>query len=457
MEQKPEFHDTNYMHLVSALRIDKKQNDWNPPPVDEYGLAKQAYKEINQRMIDRYYYVFQITPYIDSLYIEYGDQGTILSIRRFTFHDDYYWDSYSENIFSEYFVKTGNCPHSDKQLDIIFKQYSILHPDWHLKRYYKNGIKMLDHIYHCIRRNTVKEMLYKAGLDELAVNSDDAEELNLLGTNPSALFDGLSMRALRSLNSQEGLKLISSIERRNYMRGLTTRYSTIVNQKLNRAQCRYLNFLIEGGVTMQEIARLFLTKRAELEDIWSLSRLDLFLQVERNGVKYADRLKQYSELDPLIKDYISKVKDYREDFNLKILDSVMLAGQEKYDGEIKRSNRKRNYSLQERYGEYCIRFPQTVRDFFREALYMRNCLMSYLEDYVRNTTTILFMRKTENVNTPYITVEIFRNKLEQAYHPLNKPCSECEELWIWDYCKRHGIKTRTKSFVRGFTRGKWDV
>ena len=72
---------------------------------------------------------------------------------------------------------------------------------------------------------------------------------------------------------------------------------------------------------------------------------------------------------------------------------------------------------------------------------MQNCLPWYLEAYCGNDTTIMFMRKANDVNKPFITIEIQHAELKQAYHRFNRDCNEKEAEWISAWCKRHGIRT----------------
>ena len=115
---------------------------------------------------------------------------------------------------------------------------------------------------------------------------------------------------------------------------------------------------------------------------------------------------------------------------------------EVYDKRIRAANRKRNYEWQERNADYIIRYPQTINDFCREAVYMRNCLLAYVEPVIHNDTTILFMREADNRDTPFITLEVYKNRLMQAYRRFNVRCSEEEKEWIERYCARHGILKR---------------
>lgn len=61
-----------------------------------------------------------------------------------------------------------------------------------------------------MRKNTPKEILYKAGLDELANNIYLMDEINLLSDTPSDLYDGINIEILNNLNCKKGALLLSS-------------------------------------------------------------------------------------------------------------------------------------------------------------------------------------------------------------------------------------------------------
>ncbi len=77
---------------------------------------------------------------------------------------------------------------------------------------------------------------------------------------------------------------------------------------------------------------------------------------------------------------------------------------------------------------------------------MRNCLISYVEAMINNDTTILFMRRADEPNKPYITIEIYQERLMQAYHRFNEDCTPDEADWIREYCSRHGISVESFKF-----------
>ena len=371
--------------------------------------------------------------------------------KRFTFHEGYRWSYEDENIFIERCLKNPRWNYPFDAFDEIYHFYSENYADWKLKRYYTNSMRLLDHAYHCMIRGTAKEMLYKAGLDELAVNIEDLDEINLLARKPSEIYDGVSVRALRAMNCRDGSILLSTAENRAFIKELQMKFPGIFNEALNDAQCRYLNYLIGGKLTVGEAGRLFQTRRLKLMQIWNTSQYKVFQWKEKMNKEAINDAEKIGRIDPIYKRYMDKINfnDIDEvDQDFQTLRYYLLRQREQYDMQVRRSNRKRNQNWQERDNGYVIRYPQTINDFCREAIYMYNCLLTFVDFYINNETTILFMRKEDDYNTPFITIEIFENELMQAYRRFNQDCSKEEAEWIRSYCDRNGIGHDKFKFVK---------
>lgn len=266
-----------------------------------------------------------------------------------------------------------------------------------------------------------------------------------MSSKPSDIYDGVSMRALRALNCETGALFLSSEYNRKFVKELQMKFPNVFEEKLNDAQCKYLSYLIEGELTVGEAGRLFLARKKELRGMWAPAQYQMFIQKE----KEMNDAREIAAIDPIYRDYIEKHGLDNDPINQNRLLSLkyyLLRKREQYDVRFRRSNRKRNPDWEERKNGYIVRYPQTINDFCRESIYMSNCLMTYVDAYLYNDTTILFMRKPDDVNAPFITIEIFNNTLMQAYHRFNIDCSEEEEAWILEYCKRHGIETCKPSF-----------
>ncbi|MCR5101657.1 MAG: PcfJ domain-containing protein [Butyrivibrio sp.] len=484
-------------------------NNWNPPCIPE---------DLMQRIMDMVSYFtedvkcllfLRIRPYIDTIYVDYNHANDRAQIKRFVFHDDYVWTAEQEILFTELCLNDPECCYRYDYFDEIFDFYDKLHPEWKLKRYYTDSMRLLDQIYHCMRKNTVKELLYKCGLDMLAKYSGGIDELDLLSSSPSEIYGGISIRVLRSLNCNEGGRMLCKKEIRSLIKKMVKMRPDFFDGLLNDAQCLYIEYLCNYNLTLKEITRLYSEKREELSRIWCKTQIMDFFQ----KVKCEERLSELDKIDRIYEKYFNvnnrKNLGYMLDYLLKkreqdsiscfieiddkiyaklltvvndginfvyILDCLLKKrGQDRiselikidkiykkllngknrnnlvdileclldkrdyYNRLIRVSNRSRNPEWQERDKGYIIRYPQTINDFCRESVYMSNCLFDYLDAMINNDTTILFMRKCDAVNEPFICIEIYENSLKQAYHSYNRKCTEDEISWLKAYCKRHKI------------------
>ncbi len=427
--------------------------DWEPPVLG-YDALEDLLKEnaVSAEGSNDILVIFRVTPYIDAVHFHYSLENKSYPqfVNRYVFHEGYVWSPEYEYQFEEYCLRNPRCMYSHQCIDEIFDFYSGQCPECNLKRYYTKDLRLLDHIYHCMRRGTLKEMLYKAGLDEIAFQSRFAEDIDGTASKPSDAYGGLSMRILRAVNCEAGSALLAKDKYRRFLKEMQKFFPDTFAESLNDAQCRYLKRLIDGDLTVGECGRLFKSRRTDLFFIWCKSQYDDFISRERNDEEENGLLKRIAAIDPIYADYIKNKtwEDMQTDARADLI-FFLLVNREFYDHKIRVSNRKRNPDWQERDHGYVVRYPQTINDFCREAIYMSNCLMTYIEALIKNDTTLLFMRKTDDVNKPFITIEIFGNELMQAYHNYNQDCSKEEEKWIRDYCGRHGIKADKFRFNAG--------
>ena len=278
----------------------------------------------------------------------------------------------------------------------------------------------------------MKELLYKCGLDMLAKHSEDIDDLNILASSPSEVYGNMPMKILRALNCEFGGVMLCQERYRDLLKALGNVFGDIYAQPLNDAQCKYIMHLYDRNLTVKEIGRLYLARRAELSYLWHPLQYSDFI-CKQKGV---EALSDIAKIDAIYGDSLSADKDEDEICEIKC---YLLDGRENFDRQVRVSNRSREYDWQERNNGYVVRYPQTINDFCREAAYMHNCLLGYVDAFISNATTIMFIREEDNVNIPFITIEIYEGELMQAYHRYNRDCTEDEAEWIRKYCARHGI------------------
>ncbi len=265
--------------VINIFEMRATVNTWAPPEMtsDEiYQMMVEAALDINAYQGTDYLHIFKTEPYIDALcFTDYSG-----AIKRFTIHPDYVWSGETEDYFEKHCIKNMHCVASGAKMDEIYKTYSALHPSWNLKRYRTKGVRLIDHIYSCTKGNTVKGMLYMAGLDELAVHVYEMDVLNLIARTPSSIYSGLKTKVLRSLNSPVGAEILSTTYGREFIKELYDRFPDIFFEKLNDAQCNYLLSLIGGGLNWWEVGNIMREKNNELRRIWNHSSFAIFMKKE---------------------------------------------------------------------------------------------------------------------------------------------------------------------------------
>lgn len=203
---------------------------------------------------------------------------------------------------------------------------------------------------------------------------------------------------------------------------------------------------MDADLSIGEIGRLFQSRQPDLESIWAPAQYEVFLWREKVIKENEDNIHKFGMIDPIYTSYVRNEKCNQEEINQ--LRFYLILNREEYDRQIRRANRKRVSEWQERSHGYVVRYPQTINDLCRESVYMSHCLLGYVEAVVHNDTTVLFMRKPDSVNVPFITIEVYDGELMQAYHRFNQDCTPEEADWIREYCNRQGIGCMKFSFNR---------
>ena len=73
---------------------------------------------------------------------------------------------------------------------------------------------------------------------------------------------------------------------------------------------------------------------------------------------------------------------------------------------------------------YLIVWPKSKQDFTREGQLQHNCVGGYFERCAMNRTTVFFVRKKEEPDTPFCTVEFKKEKMIQCRTAYNKDAPE---------------------------------
>ena len=214
-----------------------------------------------------------------------------------------------------------------------------------------------------------KELLKKTGLDRLAEHIEEIDELNIIANEPSEIYDGLPMEVLMSINCDCGMFLVNSKYNRLFLKKLYEKYPKIFADKINSTQCMYLEHMINVNLSVDEVDRLFSSNKAEFAKSFNCN---ILMDDESYVHKFTLICKALAEVDPIYEELILTAS-YEEYFDIIVMLGVyLLREQKEYDRAIRTSNQKRNFEWQECDSDYLVRFPNSINDFCREAVYVQD-------------------------------------------------------------------------------------
>lgn len=103
---------------------------------------------------------------------------------------------------------------------------------------------------------------------------------------------------------------------------------------------------------------------------------------------------------------------------------------ELFNEEIKKMSNKLNELFNWQYKDYLIISPKSADEIIREGQILRHCVGTYVEKVVTEESIILFLRKKENPEQPYFTIEVNPSykEIKQCRGSNNKSMSTDKEI-----------------------------
>lgn len=93
--------------------------------------------------------------------------------------------------------------------------------------------------------------------------------------------------------------------------------------------------------------------------------------------------------------------------------------------------------------KYSIVTPDDPDDVIQEGNNLNHCVGSYIGKISRGETFIVFMRKTEDIDTSFITVEIKNGEIVTALGQQNRTICIEERMFLHRYANAKGLKLKT--------------
>lgn len=186
--------------------------------------------------------------------------------------------------------------------------------------------------------------------------------------------------------------------------------------------------------------------RIEIADKFNLKAKDLIMYLHKqdcSAVLYRDY--RYM-LDKLNTPASTNQTIYPKDLKVAHDDEVMKFNTIKHEANNKAYKRRLRGLVKYEYQntKYSIIVPKRLEEVLEEGKILNHCVGSYVENVSEGKTTILFLRKTEEIEKPYYTVEYKDNAVRQCRGENNSKRTEEIEDFL-DEWKKYIKKSKKKS------------
>ena len=324
-------------------------------------------------------------------------------------------------------------------MDRLYRQVTDRLPHWHYLHYSGSSIlKALEHLYFASHRSGCREILYKAGLPNIAFNIESIPFHDPHGSTPESIIGhGIPLGLLRILDDNEDLEALQNEEKLKSALHTYRKYSGFTEGYLpSRGQWEYLKSLSED----RESGPFKNQKYGIVLDRGFSRRLYRNLKDDASGFlcqSYIEYLWLWDELSLRGKRRIPKPEDLEE--TLEDLRAVKRCRDELAPEDQKVKERKENEDFEYEGEEYCILMPSSCLEIGLEGLYQKNCAAQYIYGHAEGSTTILFLRKKSAPGRSFVTVEVQHSIIIQAYAKMNALPDYSTFRFLEEYSRKKGI------------------
>ena len=324
---------------------------------------------------------------------------------RFVITDGFRMSSEEENLFFQY-LRSEFISWDEREMQQFNDRMQAMKHKWHYQSYSQYDMRhALEHIYFASHISGIREILYKADLNNIAYHIEKIASCNLIGSTPESIIGyGVTNRLLRILNQEAMLQYLFDESKMKSTLEVYKMYTGYIGQRLpSHIQWQYLEKLYynNGYFYGYKFVRALYDRLYDADKSDLLDDYGRFLQLrdELTGIGRLRWPKAWSVTKDVQR--LEKLLKYRKE-NLDIDNRIAVrrkwAPYYEFEGD-----------------KYIITMPASVMDFYKEAVSQRNCLMDYVEEHAYRNTTILFIRRKEASSESYVTIEVKDSEILQVY------------------------------------------
>lgn len=152
-------------------------------------------------------------------------------------------------------------------------------------------------------------------------------------------------------------------------------------------------------------------------------------------VRYHDTLsKEYSTITDDRKNllFTEAMNSYK---NMELIEKEIVEDKENNSENTAKPKKKKQL--------YAMILPKDAQDLIREGKVMRHCVASYVDRVIREECLIFFLRKADDIDTPFATIEVDpdTNRIRQVKCKANTRLKDAQaESFINKWCKKANVK-----------------
>jgi hypothetical protein len=286
------------------------------------------------------------------------------------------------------------------------------------------------------KRSLAQEILKKADLGCIAEHIEEIEEFNLIGSSPKTFFNGLSIKILMCLNTEQGIWILKDEHTRNQLPEFFRKAPAIFQSPWNLCQCLF----------WLDVSSYYKTVKFCKEIVEILKMLKRF-QHKTDYEKYKEYYLTREEIGKRIQLPLIPAED-------EFLEMIEKAN---YILKCLLHEEDWNHLLYQRYAHYRSYFEyqdekfdvvilKNLQEFWEESEKQSNCVWgsSYVKGMADGEKIILSLRRRGQIKVPYVTIEIETScegfTIKQAKGKYNFEVEDDTKEWILQYCDDRGIE-----------------
>jgi hypothetical protein len=97
-------------------------------------------------------------------------------------------------------------------------------------------------------------------------------------------------------------------------------------------------------------------------------------------------------------------------------------------------------SLKWKKKDYTITTPKEMDDLIKEGNELSHCVASYVDSVISKNCKILFLRKSDDIDTPLATVEVRNENVRQARGYANRVLRLSEQEFLAEWAMKKGLR-----------------